>query len=218
MALVSVAKMATMMNVTPRHVQRLANEPGFPRAGKGQYDAGKCLLWYVRYLQAALEKKAVPTGDGAFSGLKDERARSIRADAELKEIELAEKRGSLVHVRDVTKCFVDLVHMTKARIMALPPRIAPEVLGESSRVMVQAIVEKQAGVEEAEQLPFGTQAIVLRSGHLVAEAGAELIVADRHEIVNSGTQNRKGQFPNTLRAGAVGDRLGRRDAYDLAAS
>jgi phage terminase Nu1 subunit (DNA packaging protein) len=131
-----------MMNVTPRRVQQLATESGMPRERKGMYDAAKCLLWYIRYLQDALEKKAVPKGDGAYSGITDERARSIRADAELKEIELAEKRGTLVRVEQVKKVFVDLVHMTKARVMATPPRIAPEVLGESSRVMVQAIVEK----------------------------------------------------------------------------
>src|SRR5580658_2689107 len=113
-----------MMNVTPRRVQVLASEFGMPRAGKGLYDAGKCLLWYIRYLQDALDKKAVPTGDGTYSGMKDERARSLRADAELKEIELAEKRGTLVRIETVKKVFVDLVHMTKARVMATPPRIA----------------------------------------------------------------------------------------------
>jgi len=143
MSLVDVKKLSAMMNVTPRRVQQLANESGMPRAGKGLYDAGKCLLWYIRFLQDALEKKAVPKGDGGYSGITDERARSLRADAELKEIELAEKRGVLVRIETVRKCFVDLVHMTKARVMATPPRIAPEVIGESSRVMVQAIVEKQ---------------------------------------------------------------------------
>lgn len=131
-----------MMNVTPRRVQQLANEPGFPRAGKGLYDAGKCLMWYIRFLQDAIEKKAVPTGDGSFSALTTDRARSIRADAEIKEIDLAERRGTLVRIEQVKKIFVDLVHMTKARVMATPPKIAQEVIGEESRVMVQAKVEK----------------------------------------------------------------------------
>lgn len=142
MALVGVKKMAMMMNITPRRVQVLANESGMPHAGRGQYDAGKCLLWYIRYLQDALNAKAVATGDGAYSGLREERARSIRADAELKEIKLGEKRGTLVFVGHVKQAFVDLALMTKARVMATPPQIAPEVLGETSRVMIQAIVER----------------------------------------------------------------------------
>jgi phage terminase Nu1 subunit (DNA packaging protein) len=142
-ALVDVKKLSTMMNVTPRRVQQLATESGMPRERRGMYDAAKCLLWYIRYLQDALEKKAVPNGDGGYSAITGERARSLRADAELKEIELAEKRRTLVRIDHVKKCFVDLVHVTKAQIMATPYGIAQDVLGETSRVMVQAIVEKK---------------------------------------------------------------------------
>jgi hypothetical protein len=142
MALVDVRQLSVMMNVTPRHVQRLASESGMPRVTRGRYDAGKCLLWYIRYLQDALTAGAVVTPDGAHLGLRDERARSIRADAELKEIKLGEKRRTLVSLGHVKKAFVDLALMTKARIMATPPRIAPEIMGETSRVMIQAIVER----------------------------------------------------------------------------
>jgi phage terminase Nu1 subunit (DNA packaging protein) len=142
MATVDVKQLAEMMNVTPRRVQQMAATEGLPKAGKGRYDAGKCLLWYIRYLQAALEKKSVPVGDGKYSSMGDEKARSIRADAELKEMELAHKRKELVRVADVAKTITDIVTMTKARIMALPPRIAADTTGEQSRTMVQAKVEK----------------------------------------------------------------------------
>lgn len=142
MATVDVKRLAEMMNITPRRVQQMAQNEGLPRAGKGKYDAGKCLLWYVRYLQNALEKKSLPVGDGKYSALGDEKARSIRADAELKEMELAAKRKELVRVSDVAKIVVEIVTMTKARIMALPPRIAADTTGEQSRTMVQAKVEK----------------------------------------------------------------------------
>lgn len=141
MALVNIKQMSEMMNVSPRWVQKLAAE-GLPRAGRGKYDAVKVILWYVRYLQAALEKKAVPQGDGTFAGMKDERARSIRADAELKEMELAQKRRELVRVDDVARAAVDLVVLTKSRIMTVPARLAAEITGESSRIMVQARIEK----------------------------------------------------------------------------
>jgi len=143
MALINVKEMAKAIHLDKRSVQRLVKDSGMPRAKKGLYDKDKCTFWYVCFLQRSLEKRAVPTGDGNYSGLTDERVRSVRADAEMKEIELAEKRGELVPIRQVMKVFVDLVHMTKARVMATPPRIAPEIMGETSRVMIQAIVEKQ---------------------------------------------------------------------------
>jgi len=142
MSIVDVQKLSMIMNITPRHVQRLASQSGMPRAARGRYDAGKCLLWYIRYLQDALKVETVETVVGPHSGLRGERARSIRADAELKEIKLGEKRGALVGTGLLKQVFIDLVQMTKARVMATPSRIAPEVIGETSRVMIQAIVEK----------------------------------------------------------------------------
>jgi len=142
MALVNVQKLASAMNVTARRVQQLVAE-GLPREEKGKYELGKCLLWYIRYLQTALERRAVPTPDGEVSSMTEERLALLRADRELREIELAEKRGMLVSILDVEKTLSDLVLTTKARIMAIAPRLAAELVGESSRNMIQAKIEKE---------------------------------------------------------------------------
>ena len=142
MALVNVQKLASAMNVTARRVQQLVAE-GLPREEKGKYELGKCLLWYIRYLQTALERRAVPTPDGEVSSMTEERLALLRADRELREIELAEKRGKLVSIADVEKTLADLVLTTKARIMAIAPRLAADLVGENSRNMIQAKIEKE---------------------------------------------------------------------------
>ena len=141
MAIVRVGKVAQALNLTPQRVQQLANE-GLPKEDRGKYDLGKCMLWYIRYLQAALEKKAVPMADGGYVGEREERVRLLRAEADLKEIELAKERGQLVAIQDVEKEMTDLVLTSKARIMAIPPRVAPELVGESSRMIIQTKLEK----------------------------------------------------------------------------
>ena len=72
MATVDVTKVASALNLTKQRVQQLVKE-GLPREGRGQYDPMKCMLWYIRYLQQALEKKAVPTLEGGFVGEREER-------------------------------------------------------------------------------------------------------------------------------------------------
>jgi phage terminase Nu1 subunit (DNA packaging protein) len=141
MPTVDVTKVANALNLTEQRVQQLVKE-GMPREGRGQYDAVKCMLWYIRYLQQALEKKAVPTLDGGYVGEREERVRLLRADADLREMELAKERGLLVALPDLEAKLTDLVLTTKARIMAIPPRLAPELVGETSRVMIQAKLEK----------------------------------------------------------------------------
>ena len=48
----------------------------------------------------------------------------------------------MVAVPDVEAMTEDLVRTTSAEIMAIPQRIAAELVGETSRVMVQAKLER----------------------------------------------------------------------------
>jgi phage terminase Nu1 subunit (DNA packaging protein) len=141
MPIVDVTKVASFLNLDERRIQQLVKE-GMPRETRGQYDPIKCAYWYIRYLQQVIEKKTVPTLDGGFVGEREERVRLLRADADLREMELAKERGLLVALPDIEARLTDLVLTTKARIMAIPPRLAPELVGETSRVMIQAKLEK----------------------------------------------------------------------------
>lgn len=141
MATVNAEKLAQALNLTESRVHQLVRE-GLPKEGRGQFEPVKCMLFYIRYLQKALERKSVPTLDGGYVGEREERVRLLRADADLREIELAKERGHLVAIQDVEKEMTDLVLTTKARIMAIPPRLAADLVGETSRVMIQAKLER----------------------------------------------------------------------------
>jgi phage terminase Nu1 subunit (DNA packaging protein) len=164
MSLVDISKVAQALNLEVRRVQQLVKE-GMPREARGQYDAVKCMLFYIRYLQGALEKKAVPTLDGGFVGEREERIRLLRADADLREIKLAKERGLLVAIDDVEREMTNLVLVTKARIMAVAPRLAPDLLGETSCAMLHAKIEK--ALKEALVL------LSRREGRSDAEGGSQ---------------------------------------------
>jgi phage terminase Nu1 subunit (DNA packaging protein) len=167
MLTVNVAKVAQFLNVTPRRIQQLVKE-GMPRGVRGQYDPIKCGAWYVRYLQSAIEKKTVPSGDGGYITLKEERTRLLRAKAELKQIEVAKRRGLLVSIAELEREMTDLVLTTKARILAIPARVSGDLVGETSRVMIQERLEKAA--EEALE-PLTRRARVLPRGGRTAGDG-----------------------------------------------
>jgi hypothetical protein len=78
MPLVDVTRVAQALNLTESRVHQLVKE-GLPRENRGQYDAVKCLLWYIRYLQAVIEKKTINTGNEGFAGEREERVRLLRA-------------------------------------------------------------------------------------------------------------------------------------------
>lgn len=80
-AIVNAEKIAQALNLTESRVHQLVKE-GLPKEGRGQYDAVKCIRWYIVYLQNAIEKTAAPALDGVFAGEQRERVRLMRAAAD----------------------------------------------------------------------------------------------------------------------------------------
>jgi phage terminase Nu1 subunit (DNA packaging protein) len=141
MATVNAEKIAQALNLTESRVHQLV-KVGLPKEGRGQYDPVKCMLFYVRYLQEKIERKGMATLEEGDEGERAARVRILRAQADEKEMALAKLRSQLLAIQDVEKEINRLVLTTTAHIMAIPMRLAPELLGENSHVMVQAKIEK----------------------------------------------------------------------------
>jgi phage terminase Nu1 subunit (DNA packaging protein) len=139
MAIVDVARVALALNLHVRRVQYLVKE-GMPREARGKYDAVKCMCWYIRYLQILIEKKSTPRAHQV--GESAERVRLLRAKADIAELQLARVRSQLVTVADVDAFHNELVDTTTKFMMTIPPRVASELVGETSRIMIQAKIEK----------------------------------------------------------------------------
>src|SRR5208283_3511526 len=131
--IVGIREISIALNLSARRVQQLANEDR-PKKSPGKYDLDEC-MGYIRYLQAIVEKRSVVVEGGKiFASEREERLRLLRADADLREIELARERSDLVSSGDVERAFADLVTTTTSRIMAVAPRLAPDLVGENSRI------------------------------------------------------------------------------------
>ena len=127
--IVGIKEIAVILNLSVARIQQLVQE-GLPKKLRGKYDRDDCSGWYIRYLQALVEKKAiVDEGGKIFATEREERLRLLRADADLREIELARERAELVSIAEVEREIADLMLTTKARVMAVAPRLAPELVG-----------------------------------------------------------------------------------------
>jgi len=111
----------------------------------GLYNIPKCFRWYVRYLQRKLVERALPeNGDGsiATSAAGEMRHRLLSIEAEMKSIELAEKREQLISIERVEKDLAKIVTEVRTRILAIAPRLAAEVLGETDLAVSQVKIER----------------------------------------------------------------------------
>ena len=91
--------------------------------------------------------RSTPTLDGGFVGERQERVRLLRTQADLAEIELSKQRSQLVSIEDVQKEWTDLCETVTAVMMAIPSQLAPQLVGQTSRMMVHAKIE--AALKEA---------------------------------------------------------------------
>lgn len=142
MALVGVGKVAKALNVTVRRVNQLVNE-GMPKAGHGRYDLAQCMLWYIRYLQKALERREGSPEDSVGATLRMERTLLIKAQREREELELAARRGELISASVVKDKWTAIAATLKQRILAGPGRIAHLLEGEN-RITIKGRLDEQA--------------------------------------------------------------------------
>jgi phage terminase Nu1 subunit (DNA packaging protein) len=140
MPVVGPADVARLFEVDVSYIHQLAKE-GMPQVKRGQYELGACMLWYIKYLQKKLKARR-PEGDQRANTERDERLKLLQAEAELKQLELARERGEFAAIADFEKSITEMVVATKARILALPSRLAPQLVGED-RLVIETRLEKE---------------------------------------------------------------------------
>jgi len=137
----NVEQVAKALNVTVRRVNQLVHE-GMPRAERGVYDLGACMLWYIRYLQKALAKKATMGEDGEIASLQGARQELLKVQIERERFELAREKRLHIPIATHELILSDLIQETKARVRAVGSRISQDLVGETSRLMIQAKIDK----------------------------------------------------------------------------
>ena len=117
-----VAVIAKLLDLSERRVQQLSREGVIPKATRGQYDLIGSVRGYVRYLRDQAVSAQAGAPDYAV-----ERARYIRARADLAEMEANQRRGSLIAASDAGAAWVAMLALLRTRLLSLPDRLAPLV-------------------------------------------------------------------------------------------
>lgn len=145
-----ITMIARLLDLTERRVQQLSREGVIPKAERGRYELVGAVRGYVRYLRELALKADLGTADyGA------ERARLVKARADLAEMEAAQRRGELVPAEEVQEAWRDIVARLRARILVIPDKIAPQLhetdtIAAAGEVVRRAIHEALSELAETE--------------------------------------------------------------------
>jgi len=134
--LYSVDVIAKLLNLTERRVQQLAKEGIIPKAEKGKYNLVAVVKAYVKYLQDLAFGKH--TGSESES---ESRSRWLKAKAALSELELSKAKGEVVSAVDVADWWDRIISAAKVRLLAIPTKAAPLVIGAGSLAKIQDVIQ-----------------------------------------------------------------------------
>ena len=120
-----ISVISRLLDLSERRVQQLSREGVIPKAERGQYDLIGSVRGYVRYLRDQAVKAQAGAPDYAA-----ERARFIRARANLAEMEAEENSHSLIAADQIEAAWIAVLALLRTRLLALPDRLAPQAFDQ----------------------------------------------------------------------------------------
>ena len=124
--IISAPEAALLLRMPQRSFFRLVEIGTIPKSSNGEYILGEVVEAYWRSQFDPESLKAAQT-------------RLVTAQAELKELELAEERGELHRASAVVKVWTDNVSNARTRLRSIPVKIAPELVGQSLLVIQEKL-------------------------------------------------------------------------------
>jgi hypothetical protein len=101
-----------------------------------------------------------------------ERARKMKAEAELAEIDLARQRGETIKVDAAAIVWGEVLSVAKSRLLSVPAKLAPIVAVEDSPAICKALIEEQV-FEVLDELAHEIAAWAEDAGSGVDEDGSD---------------------------------------------
>ncbi len=137
-----IAVIARLLDLTERRVQQLAREGVIPPAARsggerGRYDLVGAVRGYVHYLREQIVRSQ--SGAADFGA---ERARLVKAKADLAEMDAGARRSDLLPAEEVEEAWIAVLARLRARLLVLPDRLAPLVHEETTIAGARAVIRR----------------------------------------------------------------------------
>jgi phage terminase Nu1 subunit (DNA packaging protein) len=124
--LVKVSRLAELFSCSERHVQLMASRDGMPKAKHGLYHLDACVKWRIAWLESQMAEKSKQAEE---LSLDKEQTRKCKAEADLKEMDLRERKGELIPIAVYRELMASKITTARQNLLNLPARIAHELVG-----------------------------------------------------------------------------------------
>lgn len=139
---VSSKVLANLFGLTPRRIRQLENEGVIKKVARGKYSLQDNIKSYITYIKTSSDLKENKTEEGKID-YDEEHALLERRKREKIELELAAMRGTMHFSEDVQRVMDDMLSNFRAKILALPSRVSPRLMGIDAIADIQEILQSE---------------------------------------------------------------------------
>ncbi len=136
---VPATELAKYIGVGTRQIRRLAEEGLLIKTSNGRYKLQESVYNYI--LNLKVNNQQVEKDEEL--DLDKEKAKHEKVKREMAELKLALMKGSMHKSEDVQQVMVDMLANFKTRCLALPAKVAPSLVNQSSRAEIQETLQKE---------------------------------------------------------------------------
>jgi phage terminase Nu1 subunit (DNA packaging protein) len=146
----TVVDVAELLGVSDRGVRKWIKEKGLPAKSDPRgfaLDWPLVLQWYVDYRIAENPgtggtKRGENGIEEPLETFDEAMARKTRAEADLKELQLARERGEVAAIADVERVLAGANKAIQTLILALPSSLTPQLIGLGDRIKVFEVIDR----------------------------------------------------------------------------
>lgn len=134
---VNATVLASILGLTARRVQQLAQDGVISTVSKGKYSLGDAVQSYVEY-RANEKPLSQAESDKLNADIGIKKAKAIMMALEVKELQ-----GKMHRSEDVAALTADLIYTVRGAFLALPGRLAVEVIEAASAAEAAEIIRAE---------------------------------------------------------------------------
>lgn len=137
-ALINAPELAELLGVSTTRLRQLVLEGVLKRAARGQFALPDATQAYCQHMR---DRALGRSGPAVTAGEVNEQERLTRAKADLAELDLQLRRGAVISSSDVGDWWDRIISTARTRLLAIPSRAAPLIIGSGTLPKIQSTIE-----------------------------------------------------------------------------
>lgn len=139
---VSSNVLADLFGLTTRWIRQLSEEGVLKKTGRGRYNLQENIKSYIVYLKTNQNlKQEIKDDDELDADI--EKALLVRRQREKLDLEIAAIRGTMHFSKDVETVMNDMLANFRAKILAMPTKVAPLLLARDDISEIQQLLQEE---------------------------------------------------------------------------